>query len=256
MEVKNIIVYFPWGAGGNFVQNVLSLAPGFQLLSETGEGVDDKKSFLLDYYSKDITPETWLRREWSTRIFFSNMYCENDVPTYWNPDFSLVYTVHGEIRNMELLQTDRYLMHWDRYRISSGEVADISSPCSTHDFTHVFMIPKDVALISNVYISKNPTLNQFSDIEDLQARYADAHVVNNTQTSNLTDLRQYLLENGKQVYDLIPDLLLTDDGYTVILTLIKQLQLDIDGELVKQLHALWLSSTRECFKKIHNRELN
>lgn len=51
--IKNIIIYFPWGAGGNFIQNVLSLAPGYQMLSYTGTDVENKAEFIKEYYSQD-----------------------------------------------------------------------------------------------------------------------------------------------------------------------------------------------------------
>ena len=75
-------------------------------------------------------------------------------------------------------------------------------------------------------------------------------------SQNLKEFRQYLISNGKQVHDLAPERLLTGNGFFAILELLRDLNLQIDGENIRTLHSLWLQSTRDCFRKIHNRELN
>ena len=257
MEINNIIVYFPWGAGGNFVQNVLSLAPGFQLLSETGKNVVDKNNFLLEYYSQAVTPDTWLKREWSIRTYFGNRYCLGETPAYWNPDYSLVYTTHGEERNMSGLLKDTKLKHWDRYNVDAGNITEHVCPISTHDFTHIFMIPDSVEKITRVYNSKNPKVDQLRLHDaDEYLRLHQTMIINLNQSMNLYRLREELVKKDKLVLNISPDQLLTDEGYVAIIELTNNLQLDIDKDIIKRLHNLWFESTKKCYTEFYNRELN
>lgn len=256
MEINNIIVYFPWGAGGNFVQNVLSLAPGFQLMSETGEDVIDKNKFLLDYYSQVVTPDTWLKREWSIRTYFTNSYCLDETPAYWNPNYSLVYTAHGEERSVPSLIQDAKLKHWDRYNVEAGNITEQICPVSTHDFTHVFMIPDSIEKINRVYLSKNPRVDQLrlSD-SDQFLTFHQTMIVNVNQSMNLYRLRAELVEKHKVVLNISPDQLLTDEGYVAIIELTNNLQLDIDEDIIKRLHQLWFESTKKCYAEFHKKNL-
>lgn len=256
MEVKNIIVYFPWGAGGNLLQNILSLAPGYQMISHTGDDVDDKESFLLDYYGKDITPETWLKREWSIRGYYSNRYYNFEVPGYWNPEFNLVYATHGENRMIGKLSDNRLLEHWDRYNVEQGNIPEQHCPETTHNLTHIFLIPDDYQLTANIYQSKNPDLSQLKEVTDPHLRKMEALQSIITQCKNLYKLEKKLSELGKNVFHLRAEDLLTSSGVDSIMNLITKLGLDINASTVRQVHTLWLDSTRECFRTTHNRELN
>ena len=256
MEINNVIVYFPWGAGGNFIQNVLSLAPGYQMLSYTGDDVENKVEFIKEYYSQDVTPATWLRREWSTRVYFGNRYCNGESPAYWNPEYSLVYTTHGENRMMDSLNSDTKLKHWDRYNVKLGNIPEQLCHISTHDFCHVFMIPDNIEQTTKVYHSKNPDLTQLrKDNEDDYVKFYEALTINIRQCINLYKLRNTLVENGKHVVNISPDRLLTDEGYLAIIELTNNLHLTIDVDIIKQLHELWLTATRKCYTAFHKKNL-
>tara|TARA_R110000803_G_scaffold161570_2_gene225248 strand:- start:2241 stop:2912 length:672 start_codon:yes stop_codon:yes gene_type:complete len=220
------------------------------MLSKSGKNVLDKAEFLLSYYSESVSSATWLKREWSTRVYFNNRYCESESPAYWNPDYSLVYTAHGEKCNLKYLIEDRVLKHWDRYLVNSGEVEEQLCPVSTHDFVHVFMIPDSIVTISQVYYSKNPSLNQINSYNKELA----ALTVNTAQCINLQSIRDLLVGNGKVVLDISPDKLLTPDGYLAIIHLTNKLRLTINPVVVKTLHQLWLASTTKCYQEFYNKE--
>ena len=166
--MNGVIVYFPWGSAGNLVKNIINIDTRFEFLDSNkidGKYTDTESryKFLIDYYNKEVTPDTWLPREWSIRAKFYNRYYENGNSVYWNPDKLLTYDCHGGGTELENILSGAYLKHWNRHQVSTGIIEEKLSSWTLQECVHIFLIPSDVSLTTEIYNSKNPTINQFEN---------------------------------------------------------------------------------------------
>ncbi|NDH69523.1 MAG: hypothetical protein EBY22_16840, partial [Gammaproteobacteria bacterium] len=98
--MNNIILYFPWGGGGNLVRNIISIDLRFEFLDDQWPDRDyptanSRYEFLLSYYNRPVEPSTWLPREWGQRGKIQNRYYRDGKIAHWNPGKLLVYDAHG-----------------------------------------------------------------------------------------------------------------------------------------------------------------
>ena len=241
--MNGVIVYFPWGAGGNLIRNIINLDRRFEFCNEE----TDRYTWLLNYYSRPITPDAWLEREWSIRQQFYNKYYQGCI-SYWNPNWLLAYDCHGSDQEIKAIINNNQLLCYDRYRIDRNMRSEQPSPWKLQDCEHIFLLPKNIELITDIYHSKNPSLNQFSHIVELgRKKHAlDANIKLNTNLQSLADKLskkyQYVSEDLFRSPDLISDIAV-------------KLKLNISVQQIENIHSKWLQSTREVYYNYYNREL-
>jgi hypothetical protein len=245
MEIKNIIIHFPWGAGGNLIRNCLILDNRFEFDENTAD--TERYQYLYNYYQTPVTSKTWLDREWQFRGKLYGKYYEHPgVITYWNPYKSLVYLSHdaqfeiNSIMSGEFLKTNKFynslqkISHW-----------------TLLDCEHIFLIPTDWKRISEVYISKYKKDSAFTDTieERINKCYLDNKFIIETQieiSNRLSNLHKSVL-----IYD--PSQLFTPNGFEMIMTIIDQLKLSVSKNQVKTLHQTWLQQTKQIYFEFYEK---
>ena len=243
MAVNNIIVCFPWGAGGNLIRNIITLDSRFEFCAET----TDRYKWLLDYYSTPVTSETWLQREWSIRQQFYNKYYRGGIE-YWNPQWLLAYDCHGTQTEIDAITKNNQLLCYDRYQIDRNLRSEEISHWRLQDCEFVFVIPQNIDAVTDIYHSKNPSLNQFTHVVEVE-RKRHALQTNKVLTKNLLALTSVVA--NKRIYD--AESLLRSPN--CILDIVAKLNLSISQEHIANIHSKWLQSTREIYYNYYNREL-
>jgi hypothetical protein len=261
MAMNGVIVYFPWGGAGNLVKNVITLDTRFEFLDDqsyAGEYPTQESRFnwLYEYYSRPVEPETWLPREWSIRTKSHAKYYVNNEITYWNANKLVVYDVHGEENELDNNLKRGTLQHFDRVRIEMGQVQEQDSTWRLTDCEQVFLIPKNIKLITEIYNSKNPTINQLEHEGDLAYRQQEAQIINNTMSQRLVDLQHHFDSCGVKHHDYVADELYKTTGADALLDITAKLNLTISEEYVRMIHSVWLSSTNAVYTKYFNKELD
>jgi len=246
MAVNSVIVYFPWGAGGNLVRNIITLDTRFEFLDDQEFNgsyplATDRYKWLKAYYQASVTPDTWLQREWSIRQKLYNRYYQGNIQ-YWNPEYLIAYDCHGEDREVNTIKQNGYLDSYDQ------NMPTQQSAWRIQECQHIFLISNNVKLITDIYISKNPVLNQFDYIDQFDVRTTRALETNNKLTANLKELLQTL---GAPTY--IAEELYS--GPNLLKDIVNQLQLDIPYSYINELHSIWLQSTREIYYNYYKKEL-
>jgi hypothetical protein len=255
--MRNVILYFPWGAGGNLIRNIISLDPTFEFYDDNVYQLDlatanERYQWMLSYYQKPTTSADWLPREWSIRLIHKNKYYTNNKIAYWNPDFRLIYDTHGEAEEIAHIQENGCCLCFDRYRIGIGERPEQISNERLLDYQQIIIVPRDVELITEIYNSKNPTLKQLKHIADADTRYqqAEDRIVN--QTKNIIKFYNELTASGKQVLQYYAEDLFQSETVDDI---VAQLGANISKEYTKTLHSQWLQSTMNVYYNYYNREM-
>jgi hypothetical protein len=263
MALNGVIVYFPWGAGGNFVRNMITMDTRFEFLGDQVPAeeyplLEDRYKFLLDYYQKAMSPETWLDREWAIRFRVHAKYYENGAVVYWNPEQLWAVDVHGGGDEVSNILYNRKLKCYDRFRIEKELRAEEISPWTIKQCEHIFLMPEsgdDLNLMAEIYNSKNPTINQFGGIADMADRRSSNINAITTMTRKLKELETHLIEDSRSVHHFDFTKLYIDDGYTIVYQIVDKLDLQIPKEYIKTLHAEWLQSTRDVYHTYFNRKL-
>ena len=246
------------GAGGNLIRNIISMDTQFEFLDDREFNgvyptVDSRFEFLESYYTKSVESTTWLTREWSTRAKFHSKYYFDNGIEYWNPEERLVYLIHGTYEEIYTILLDRPLRHYDRAQIADGTKAESDSPWTVQDCQHVFLLPNSIETITDVYVSKNASLNQFDQTSTVELRYAAALETNKTCTKRLYELRDLLDKRNKPIINLKAEDLFTNSN--LLNDLVAQLGLKIPTRYIDRIHTLWLQSTRTLYYNTFNREL-
>ena len=243
MAVNNIIVYFPWGAGGNLIRNIITLDPRFEFFNDAR----DRYTWLLVYYSQPVLSETWLPREWSIRQKFYNKYYKGYI-AYWNPNWLLAYDCHGTDEEIKALNDNNHLLCYDRYLIDRNMREEQQSPWRLKENHHIFLLPKNIELILDVYHSKNPSLNQFDHIPKIDRKtYTRGEIIK--LSTNLRSFADSI--PSKQIY-VAEDLFQSPN---IILDIVSKLNLNISTQHATTIHAKWLQTTRKVYYNYYNREL-
>jgi hypothetical protein len=220
MEIKNTIIHFPWGAGGNFIRNCLLLDDCYEFDGQHRDTLA-RYNFLMDYYQQELTQDTWLAREWSgPRGYLYNTYYNTPGIINWSTKNNVIYLNHCQDNEMQSIM-DNILL----------------------DLKHVFLMPTNLQLIAEIYVSKNP--------EDT------GHLCGNTveKIKNTTLYIKYLKENQtmlaeqlkKQnqpnyIYDV--DYLFDNNGFELILDIANHLLMNVPRAMAQDLHRLWINKTK------------
>jgi hypothetical protein len=261
MAVKSVIVYWPWGAGGNLVKNICTLDTDFDWFDQhqyrpaIPPTQDERYHFLLDYYSESITPALWLEREWSIRGRYLAKYYDNNCIQYWDPEWTTAYECHGQIEEIDRIMDSAPLKIFDRTRVDRAEIPDQFSNWHLNECRHVFLLPKDLHLITDIYQSKNPDLNQINPNGTAESRRKQAYIINRLMTLRLTELADTLQEQQQQVYKYTADDLFNSTGHQLLHAMVSDLQLDIPLDKVQNTHSAWWSSTQQVYKQYWDKEL-
>jgi hypothetical protein len=256
--MKGVIVYFPWGAAGNLVRNIITIDPRFDFFDNLEfraayPTAEERFNWLLAYYQQPMDPTKWLQREWSIRQRLHTCYYTNNTIQFWNPDALVAYDCHGEEHEIDEILANQNLRCYDQHRISTGERAEQISTWRLQDCNHVFLLPADTKLIAEIYNSKNPALNQLNGT--LQEKQTAALGAINAMSNRLSSLVDPLVTNGGKVGIYTADTLYSATGYKTIYDIVTELRLDITLSQVKTLHSIWLQSTKEVYYNYFNREL-
>jgi hypothetical protein len=261
MAVKSVIVYFPWGAGGNLVKNICTLDTKFdwfdqhQYRPEIPPTQSERYRFMVDYYSGSATPESWLDREWSVRGKYLAKYYDQSCIAYWDPEWITVYECHGQIEEIDRIVDPAPLKIFDRTRVDRTEIEEQLSAWHLNECRHVFLLPKDLHLITDIYQSKNPELNQINPNGTAESRRKQAYIINRLMTLRLSELAEQLEQQGQQVYKYTADDLFNSAGHQLLQAVVSDLQLDIPPNITRPIHAAWLLGTQQVYKQYWDKEL-
>ena len=258
MAVKSIVVYFPWGAGGNLIKNICTLDPEFDFFNQEQFRPDilpnqiDRYRFLLSYYHS--TSSTWTNREWSIRAKYRSKYYENNCITHWDPAVATAYECSGLTEEIDRVTDSSPLKMYDRYRIDKGTAKEQLSPWSLSQCRHVFLLPKDLHLITDIYQSKDPDLEHINPNGTAEARRQQAFIINRLMTLRLSDLADQFTAQEQQVYKYTADELFCNDGDQIVKTIVENLQLGIPADMISSIHSAWLRGTRQVYSDYYNKE--
>jgi hypothetical protein len=256
--MKGVILYFPWGAAGNLVRNIITIDPRFDFFDDkefrdSYPTATDRYNWLLEYYQRLMAPALWLQREWSIRQKLHTCYYTNNRIQFWNPDALVAYDCHGQEHEIDEILSNQQLRCYDRHRIATGERDEQLSTWHLQDCNHVFLLPSNTKLIAEIYNSKNPSLNQLNG--SLQEKQTAALVAINAMSNRLSSLVDPLITNGSKVNIYTADTLYTANGYDIINDIVTNLHLEVTLHQIKTLHSIWLQSTKEVYYNYFNREL-
>lgn len=260
MAVNNIIVYFPWGAGGNLIKNLCSIDYSFDFFDEHDFRLPDQSpqerfEFLIDYYYRPISDDEWLKREWAIRKKYSAKYHNNGTIQYWDPAYRTMYECHGLEEELAGILAPTPLRCFDRTRIDAGEIADTPSPWLLADCQHVFLLPDNIQLITDIYHSKNSRLEQLHPNTPDASKKKHLFLLNRLMTLRLENFSKTLEDRGCEVYKYCADTLFTDAGAQLINHIFQDTAVTVPEEYVTKIHSKWLQDTRDIYQQFHNRDL-
>lgn len=233
----NVIVYSPWGGGGDLIRNIITLDPRFDYAddappTETPPVAEDRYKFFLDYYSS--LPHRPINR-------FYSRYYNNNAIAYWNPDSRVAYQCNGSIEEIDRIQSKLKLAHYDRSGIEAKRVNEQLSNGTLKECSHVFLIPKNLALINQAHCIANPALIQFSQEQPVDRRQKQATIINKLRHDRLRDLATALPE----AYKYTADELYTPMGSDLIEQIIQDINIDVPVKYIYSLHSQWLNLYKE-----------
>lgn len=260
MAMNNIIVYFPLGAGGNFIRNIITLDTSVDFFDDSEFFVEypdikDRYSFLYRYYSTPVDSESWLKREWSIRTNLHVRYYENNNISFWNPNSRIVFLVHGQYDELYSILIDRKLRHYDRSAISQGLVQEQLSKNGLISSTHIFLIPREIDLFTKIYCSKNHVFNHLVEPNGVEQRQHEVKTLNRGMQQRLIEIQDYIKHRSNKILSYDAEDLFSNNGSEMVIELTKRLSLNIDPDMIKSLHSIWLSSTRQLYFACHGTEL-
>jgi hypothetical protein len=258
--MNGVIVYFPWGAGGNLVKNILSLHTEFEFIDDqpfNGEypGPVERYEFLKRYYSQEVTSETWLDREWAIRKTPHNKYFYMNGVGYWNPDCKLIYDIHGTPEEIMSITLDQTLKCFDRAGIEEGRRQEEISSWTIQECDHVFLLADNIQNFTDIYSSKNFDLDH-KHPKFNQGMLEEATRQNISYDIRLRHLMDHLQSRGRNVLSYSAEALFRDNGYETINDIAHKINLTIPLEYTQHIHAIWLQSTRDLYYNLHNKLLD
>jgi hypothetical protein len=248
------------GAGGNLIANLLSLDINFNFYGDDKYSRDyqDQQSrynFLKNYYLRPVTAETWLRREWDIRAKHGNRFYLNNTIRYWDPQVQTVYILHGSADEINSILLDQTLQNWDRAGIENGRVTEQVSPWTLQECTHIFILPKDIDHITDIYASKNYSLNQFNQNESREYRQHQAYRHNRSMYERLLETQEFLIRKNRQVLTYSAEDLFQESGIDLINDIVSNVGASIELEYLKEIHSIWLQSSRDLYYNMFNQPL-
>lgn len=235
-KIKNIVLHFPWGAGGNFIRNCLLLDDRYEFDHQQNT-IEERYNFLVKFYQASVTQENWLDNEWKgPRSFLYTQYYETPVTKIldWHPHSNVIYISHGQDNEIQSI-------------IDNIEL----------DLNHVFLIPSNKKFITEVYVSKSP--KQDGHLRGTAPeRLTNVELYIKTLDEAHANLQTQLIDQDKPVYNYDVNHLFNDTGYQLVLQIAQDLSVTIPEDLVKQLHNIWLTQTKKLYNTflLDNPEIN
>lgn len=260
MALNGIILYFPMGAGGNLVKNILNLDTVFEFIDDKPFNgkyptSESRYNFLKQYYLRPVTSDNWLDREWLIRKTSHNKYFYMNGVGYWNPNFKLVYDIHGSAEEIMSITLDQPLKNFDRSGIIDGRCEEQISSWTIQECEHVFLLAEDLKTLMEIYASKNYALNK-NHIKFNPSQLEEATRQNNYYAARLKLLSRHLETRNRRVMRYSAELLFRDNGFELIEDIKTKLGLTIPSNYIRDIHSLWLTSTRELYYTTHNKPLD
>jgi len=260
MALNGVIIYFPWGAGGNLVKNILSLDTDFEFIDDqpfNGEYPDaeSRYAFLRRYYLQRVNSETWLNREWTIRRAPHNKYFYMNGVGYWNPDCKLIYDIHGTPEEIMSITLDQHLRCFDRISIQEGRREEQLSEWTIQECDHVFLLADNIQNFTDIYASKNADLDKTNRKFNIRL-LEEATRQNESYDTRLRYLMNHLQTRNRHVLEYTAEALFRDDGYVMIEDIRDKLGLTISSEYLRDIHAIWLQSTRDLYYNLHKKILD
>jgi len=255
-----VILYSPWGAGGNLVRNIASLDmrydffDGGRVLQEYPTEVS-RFHCMEQYYSNKVTNDTWSTREADLRKKFIGKYYERNLIAYWDSNNKTVYECHGDEEEINNILNGKSLDIYDRTRVNAGKLEENPSPWSLLDCHHVFLMPKNLKLITDLYHCKNPSTPLLHPNTSVSSKKQQLYMLNRLMQLRLESLAKTLEAQGRAVYKYTADDLFADSGYNLINQIFIDTGICVTEHHVKSLHQIWLQDTRELYKNFYSREL-
>ena len=222
MEIKNIVLHFPWGSGGNFIRNCLLLDDRYEF-DHVGRNSQERYRYLIDFYQQPTSMSNWLSNEWrGPRGYLYRTYYETPGVKiiHWSAKNNVVYINHCQDNELSSMMDNIFL-----------------------DLKHVFLIPSDCQLISEIYVSKNPK--------------DDRHLSGTTveKIANTTSYIKYLKQNQIMLLEQLEkqnqttcsysvDRLFDENGFELVSDIARDLLIHVPKSMVQNLHQLWINKTK------------
>lgn len=248
MEVKNINLFFPYGAAGNFIKNALTMDQNYILLDPNGEEVaqDKKLSFLIDYYNTEMNSITWipvestLRNSNEARLVEWRRGTNNNSAEFYpkcHESKGIISVLHEPSFDARLKWVD----------------SDVLSDNMHHDQVNVFLYFENTYDLAEIYTSKNQGEAKLN-ISDIRQETLTWTISISSQSQRLYKFQKELENKGKIVYTLEASRMFTKHGYEYVYKLAKELGLDIPIRHIQEIHSLWFRSTCDTYEGFYRKK--
>jgi hypothetical protein len=218
VEIKNIVLHFPWGAGGNFVRNCLLLDSRYEFDWED-RTTEQRYQHLVEFYQWNYTQQNWLLKEWAgPRGWLYQKYYKEDHTFNYNTDQPVIFVSHGETALIESMLTTTHL-------------------------EHVFLTASDPEFIAKTYVSKSPQAD--GHLRGTIPERVDSSVHHIKQFSKFVAPLVHSIDNPR-MYD--ANQLFENHGYCTVLDIIHALDFKIESNLIEELHGIWNVQNKKLYR--------
>ena len=258
--MDNIIIYFPLGAGGNLIRNIINLDTAFEFYDgspfykeySTTQG---RFEFTEKFYQEIVTSDTWLAREWRIRTALHSRHYEENGIAHWNPNAKSVYLIHGEITEMYNIAINKRLTNFNRSAIRLGKEIESITKKGLWSCYHLFVMPDNIDLFTKIYATKNGTLNQFEVLNDIGARYHRAEMHNRNLNLKLIEFQKFIQNQSNRTITFCAEDLFTESGAQKLIKLLSTLAVKVPDNMITTIHSIWLQSTKQLYYNSYGEEL-
>ena len=258
--MNNIIIYFPLGAGGNLIRNIISLDTAFEFYDGSPfhreyVTTQERFDFTQKFYQESVTPDTWLDREWRIRTALHVRHYEENGIAHWNPDARSVYLIHGETAEMYNISINKQLTNFNRSAIEIGNAVESVTKKGLWSCYHLFVIPDNIDLFTKIYATKNGTLNQFNVANDVAARYHRAEMHNRNLNFKLLEFQKFIQNQSNRTITIRAEDLFVESGAEKLIKLLPNLGAKVPDNMITTIHSIWLQSTKQLYYNSYGEEL-
>jgi hypothetical protein len=126
--------------------------------------------------------------------------------------------------------------------VSHGETKLIESMLNTAHLEHVFLMASNFEFIAKTYVSKSPQAD--SHLKGSVSERVDTSLYHVKKFSKFVAPLVHSISNP-HMYD--ANQLFENNGYSTVLDIIDALDLEIESNLVKDLHGIWNSQNKKLY---------
>ena len=226
MEVKNVILHFPWGAGGNFIRNCLLLDCRYEF-DWSNKTLQQRYQYLVQFYQSVATQENWLNEEWhGPRGYLYSKYYKNQTIHFSNT-CPVIFVSHCE--------------------------EEVPSLVDHNSLSHVFLNPSDKQFIAKIYVSKSPTTDgHLRGSTNERIKQTLWHL--GSFEENQIKLKEELIKKNTTTYTYDVNKLFNDDGHLLIQTIAQHLSVEVPMNMGKNLHQLWNGQNKKLYNALFAQE--